>query len=478
MTDELKELAVELFNAGVVKFGKFHSTSGCILDSWFDLLVVFAHPSLMDKMGEYAYKFFTEKKFNFHSICGVSYAGLPFSVIIASKLCKPFLIWNKEPSLHSAERRISGKTPKNEYCIVIEEVTCSGRSILEVIRDIEASGMRVKDVFTLFDLEQGAIENLGEMGYEIHSIMKMSQFAEILFDEGLITADRRDIIIKGFSDKFALNGDCITNSNLEKRKLVQYDQRVHSCKSEIGRKLLKLMSEKKSNLCVEITDQNIDTVVQVAELIGPYISILSINWYVFENSEEFKLKKLLNIAKNHNFFLMDDSKLSEDGDVLIEQCRRRFKFVDLLTIYAVPGKNMLLSIKSVMDEFPQKGIFVVACPNVTNALVGSNFEKNSIDMTVATFEEVTGFISNKNSEIPLGYICMRSDLKNSVSIGNSSDNSFYSNEMVVSNIGADIVQLHFRDFENIDELVKKEQSLLWNAYLKRFGSMELECNRQ
>ncbi|XP_065201466.1 uridine 5'-monophosphate synthase-like isoform X3 [Planococcus citri] len=447
--DELKELAVELFNAGVVKFGKFHSTSGCILDSWFDLLVVFAHPSLMDKMGEYAYKFFTEKKFNFHSICGVSYAGLPFSVIIASKLCKPFLIWNKEPSLHSAERRISGKTPKNEYCIVIEEVTCSGRSILEVIRDIEASGMRVKDVFTLFDLEQGAIENLGEMGYEIHSIMKMSQFAEILFDEGLITADRRDIIIKGFSDKFALNGDCITNSNLEKRKLVQYDQRVHSCKSEIGRKLLKLMSEKKSNLCVEITDQNIDTVVQVAELIGPYISILSIN-----------------------------CKLSEDGDVLIEQCRRRFKFVDLLTIYAVPGKNMLLSIKSVMDEFPQKGIFVVACPNVTNALVGSNFEKNSIDMTVATFEEVTGFISNKNSEIPLGYICMRSDLKNSVSIGNSSDNSFYSNEMVVSNIGADIVQLHFRDFENIDELVKKEQSLLWNAYLKRFGSMELECNRQ
>ena len=47
MTEELKELSTKLFNAGVLKFGEFHTSSGCILDSWFDLLPVLAFPSLM-----------------------------------------------------------------------------------------------------------------------------------------------------------------------------------------------------------------------------------------------------------------------------------------------------------------------------------------------------------------------------------------------------------------------------------------------
>ncbi|XP_065226486.1 uridine 5'-monophosphate synthase-like [Planococcus citri] len=474
MVSELivRELAVELFNAGVLKFGKFYSPSGCEVNAWFDLLLVYGYPSLMDKICEHASKFCVEANLNYSAVCGVTYGGLPFGVLLASKVHKPLIMWNKEPSRHSTDQRIHGRILKNEYCILVEEVVASGRSILGVIKDIENTGMKVKDIYSIINLEQGGDENLEKLGYKLHSLMTMSQFLQILFDEKLIAENQYDSSMKGFSEfKCSPNGDVITNTYLSRRKSIQYEKRIDSCKSQISKKLLKLMSAKKSNLCVEFISPSVEITSQVAELIGPYICMLSICWHVFEKAEELQLIRLVEISRKHNFLLIDDSKLSEDGDVLFEQCRRRFKFVDLLTIYPISGKNTLLLIKSLIkDRFPEKGVFVVAFPSIVDALAGSNFEKSSIDITLKLFEEVTGFVSSKNSTIPLNYIHMASDLKNSGNVAQSSNNSFYSSEIIVQDISADIIKLRYNSLENIAELVKNEQLLLWNAYFKRFSN--------
>ncbi len=67
-------------------------------------------------------------------ICGVSYSGIPFAVLVANKLKLPLLIRNKEINLCGNDRRIEGNIVENGEVLVIEEVMCSGTSTLQVIK--------------------------------------------------------------------------------------------------------------------------------------------------------------------------------------------------------------------------------------------------------------------------------------------------------------------------------------------------------
>lgn len=85
------------------------------------------------------------------------------------------------------------------------------------------------------------------------------------------------------------------------------------------------------------------------------------------------------------------------------------------------------------------------------------------------FEEASGFMCWKISEVPLGYVHMVLDNSkipktNSKYIKNT---ICYPSDTLISEICADVVLSYYDDLENIEELVKKKQLLLWNAYLKR-----------
>lgn len=68
------------------------------------------------------------------AICGVSYSGIPIAVVLAQKLQKPLLMRNKEIRYSAEEKRIDGVIFEGGYCLVVEEVMCSGASTLEVIK--------------------------------------------------------------------------------------------------------------------------------------------------------------------------------------------------------------------------------------------------------------------------------------------------------------------------------------------------------
>lgn len=68
------------------------------------------------------------------SICGVSYSGVPFAVLISSKLKVPLYLRSKEINLCADDQRILGNIVPNSDVTIIEEVVCSGTSTLQVIK--------------------------------------------------------------------------------------------------------------------------------------------------------------------------------------------------------------------------------------------------------------------------------------------------------------------------------------------------------
>lgn len=67
-------------------------------------------------------------------ICGVSYSGIPFAVMISNKLKVPLYLRSKEINLCPEDQRILGNIVPNNEITIIEEVVCSGTSTLQVIK--------------------------------------------------------------------------------------------------------------------------------------------------------------------------------------------------------------------------------------------------------------------------------------------------------------------------------------------------------
>lgn len=85
------------------------------------------------------------------------------------------------------------------------------------------------------------------------------------------------------------------------------------------------------------------------------------------------------------------------------------------------------------------------------------------------FEEATGFIG-QNSDIPLGYVHMMSDILVTNDVTKSTNLPYFTSEAIVNNICADVFVLHYDDVPTAEKFVKKERLKLWNAYVNRIDS--------
>ncbi len=84
------------------------------------------------------------------------------------------------------------------------------------------------------------------------------------------------------------------------------EERRSSCKHPVASRLFELMLAKKSNLCVAADLTSLDDVINLAENIGPKIVVLKIHVDILEDFTLDKIDELKEVAKAHEFLLMED----------------------------------------------------------------------------------------------------------------------------------------------------------------------------
>lgn len=135
-------------------------------------------------------------------ICGVPYGAIPLASAIAYRAKLPYLFERKEAKSYGDKQSLmedfthqqqltSNANSKKQRVILIEDVICSGESILDAVKNLDRQQLKVDFVICIVDREENGINLLlEEAGIKVLPLYNMSAILRILETTGRITSEQ------------------------------------------------------------------------------------------------------------------------------------------------------------------------------------------------------------------------------------------------------------------------------------------------
>ena len=331
----------QLYDNNLIQKGLFTLKSGEISTFYIDIRKAMSFPLLLENIGEKIFNKINEKyKGNFSNIviCGVPYGGLPLAFQVGITHFIPMVIKRKEKKDHGNKNLIEGEYI-GKKCILIEDVVTTGSSLLETIADIENEGLIVDLVISFIDRRNSKTNIFGK------------EYKYIL--------DLDDILLCNYN---------------------RY-------------RLLKIVQEKGSNICfsADITDKS--ELLKMIQKVGPHVCTIKIHSDIIKNFDDIFIQNLLNLSKKYNFLIIEDRKLADIGNTMVNQLEN-LGWADMVTIHGISGEKAITSLKNICQKL-DISLLLIAEMSCEGNLIENKYTKSIVNIADKHQELVTGFISQK-----------------------------------------------------------------------------------
>ncbi len=193
------ELALELFDVGAIRFGKFklrlhdECPNAPLSPFYIDLRIVRSFPRVMKQVVE-AYEELLEDK-RFDLLADVPTAATPIVAALSLRLRVPMISPRIDQKRHGAGTKIEGVFKEGQRVVLVDDLVTKADSKLEAIKILEENRLKVHDVVVLIDREQGGKTELEKEGYHLWAAFEISTLLEIYLQAGRLDKEQyREVI--------------------------------------------------------------------------------------------------------------------------------------------------------------------------------------------------------------------------------------------------------------------------------------------
>lgn len=139
-------------------------------------------------------------------LAGVATGAIAHGVLVADRMCKPFVYVRPKPKDHGTGSQIEGNLPKGAKVVVIEDLISTGMSSLAAVDALRKAGADVLGMVAIFtygfDL---ASERFKEAGVPLSTLSNYGSLIDVATSAGLVKPSDTEVLQRWREDPAGWN---------------------------------------------------------------------------------------------------------------------------------------------------------------------------------------------------------------------------------------------------------------------------------
>jgi uridine monophosphate synthetase len=337
------QIIKKLYNAGIFTLEDIELKSGKKSPYYCDFRLLISQPELYQEVTEFVSAYIETLSLEYNHLGCVPIGSLPFTTSVSNQLNKSFVIPRGETKSYGKKCSLEGRIEIGDTVLVLEDVITTGKSVLEAVDIIKNNGGVVKDIVCIFNREEEGEPFIKNQNINFHSVFSLTDLIRVL-DSEQMTDNLHLEKLKFHNEKFKKIQVDLHMENLDEFKINErknklsknYDELVNN---PFNNRLLQIIKDKKTSVCLSLDTNTWKKGKNILESCAPYICMVKLHLDLLVDWNNDATKEILEMAKSHNFLILEDAKLDDVPDIVerkvYEGIHSYGNWVDAITINSV-----------------------------------------------------------------------------------------------------------------------------------------------